>query len=87
MRGSVALFQFYGPISVVEELLPAVVALMAKVHVDKRIVFWLDRFLDKCQSCLLWSLSALFHVAFRAGTNNIFPDGFSAHTLRYNVVK
>ncbi len=74
MRGSVVLFQFYGPIGVVEELLPAVVALMAEVDMDEWIVLWPDRLLDKRHTCQLGGSAALFHVAFRAGTNNIFPD-------------
>ena len=71
----------------VEELLPTVVALMAEMNVNKRIAFRLDGFLDKLQSSLLWRSASLFHVAFRAGTNDIFPSGFAAHTPRDNVVK
>jgi len=59
---------------VVEELLPTVIALMAEVNMNKGIAFWLDRFLDKCQTSLFWSLAAFFHVAFGAGTNHIFPS-------------
>jgi hypothetical protein len=87
VRGSVALFQLDGPISVVEKLLPTVVTLMAEMKMDKRIVFRLEWLLDKGQSSLLWRSATLFHVAFRARTNNIFPSGFAAHTPWDNVVK
>ena len=87
MRGSVALFQFYGPIGVVEELLPAVVALMAEVNVNERIAFWLNRFLDKCHTGVFGSSAAFFYIAFGAGTNHISPDWFAAHTTGNNVVE
>ncbi len=50
-------------------------------------MFWLEWLLDKLQSSLLWRSAALFHVAFRARTNNIFPSGFAAHTSGDNMVK
>jgi len=59
---------------VVEELLPAVVALMSEVNMDKRIAFWLDGFLDELESGLFGRSAAFFHIAFRAGANHIFPD-------------
>ena len=71
----------------VEELLPAVVALMAEVNVNKRIAFRLDGFLDKCHTGMFGGLAAFFHVAFRAGTNHIFPNRFAAHTPGDNVVE
>jgi hypothetical protein len=60
---------------------------MTQVNVDKGVVFWPDRFLDKGQSRLLWRSSAFFDIAHRAGTNYIFPDCFATHTPWDNVVK
>ena len=71
----------------VEELLPAVVALMSEVNVNERIAFWLDRFLDKCHAGVFGGSAALFHIAFGAGTDHIFPNWFSAHTPGNNVVE
>lgn len=71
----------------VEELLPAVVALMSEVNMDKRIAFWLDRFLYKRKAGLFGGSAAFFHIAFGAGTNHISPDWFAAHTPGNNVVK
>lgn len=71
----------------VEELLPATVSLMAEVDMNERIMFWLDRFCDKCQAGLFWALTAFSHVAFRAGANYIAPDRFATHTFRDDVVE
>ena len=50
-------------------------------------MFWLEWLSNKRQPRLFGSLTAFFDVAFGAGTNNIFPDGFAAHTPGDNVVK
>ena len=71
----------------VEELLPAVVALMPEVNVNKGITFWLDRFLDELESGLFGRSAAFFHIAFCAGANHIFPGWFYAHTPGNNVVE
>ncbi len=57
------------------------------MNVDEGIVFGLDRFLDKSQAGLLGGLATFFDVAFGAGTDNIFPNGLSAHTPGDNVVE
>jgi len=80
-------FQLDGPIGVVEELLPASVAGMAEMNVDKRIVPRLEGFSDKRQTGLLRTLAAFFHIAFCARTNNIFPHRFATHTSRNNMVE
>ena len=58
----------------VEELLPAVVALMSEVNVNERIALRLDGFLDKCHTGVFGGSAALFHIAFGAGADHIFPD-------------
>ena len=58
----------------VKELLPATVAGMTEVNMDKGIALWLDRFSDKRYSSLLRFMAAFLHIAFRAGTNYIFPN-------------
>ena len=80
-------FQLDGPIGVVEELLPAAVAFLTQVDVDKRIVPGLDGLSDKRQACLLGHSAAFFNVAVRAGANDIFPNGFSAHSSGDDVVQ
>jgi hypothetical protein len=71
----------------VEELLPASVALMTQVNMDKWIAFWLDRLSDKSHPRSSWSPAAFFHVAICAGTNHIFPNWFAPYTSWDNVVK
>lgn len=58
----------------VEELLPASVAVVAEVDVDERVVPWPDRFSNKLHPGVLWGSAAFFDVACCAGANNIFPD-------------
>jgi len=72
---------------VVEELLPATVALMAQVNMNERIVFWLDGFLDERHACLFRCSAAFFDIAIGAGTNDIFPDGLAAYAPRDNMVE
>jgi len=71
----------------VEELLPTAVALMAKMNMNKGIVFGLYRFLDKCHMCLLGRASAFSNIAPGAGTNDVLPDGFAAYTSGDDVVE
>ncbi len=68
-----ALLQLDGPVGVVEELLPATVARMAEVDVDKRIAFRLDGLSDKGEAGLLWGSASLYHVTICAGADHIFP--------------
>jgi len=72
---------------VVEELLPASVAVVAEVDVDKGVVPGPDGLSDKLHPSALWSSAAFFDVAGCAGTNNVFPDRFAAHTPGDDVVE
>jgi len=65
---------------VVEELLPASVAMVAEMDVDKGIVPGPDWLSDKLHPGALWSSPTLFDIALGAGADNIFPDRFAAHT-------
>jgi len=58
---------------VVEELLPAFVAWLAKVDADKGVVFRLDGFLDESHAGLPGGSASFGDVAFHTGTNYIFP--------------
>ncbi len=58
----------------VEELLPAVVTLVAEMNVNEWIVLRLDGLADQLHPCVLWGSAAFFDVAGCAGTNNVFPD-------------
>lgn len=71
----------------VEELLPASISLMSEVDMDKWVVPGLLWFLNKCQAGLSGSSAAFFDVAVRAGTNDVRPDGLSAHISWYDVVE
>lgn len=64
----------------VEELFPASVAVVAEVDVDKGVVPWSDGLSNKLHPGVLWSSATFFDVAGCAGTNNVFPDRFAAHT-------
>jgi len=68
-----ASFQFHRPIGVVEELLPASVAGLAKVDADERIVLRLGRLLNEGKAGLLGSSATFLHVAFGAGADHILP--------------
>jgi len=72
---------------VVEELLPASVAGLAKMDVDERVVSGFGRLLDQRQSGLFWGSASFFDVAVGAGADDIFPDRFAAHTAGDNVVE
>ncbi len=71
----------------VEELLPASVALMSEVDVDERIVPGPDGLSDKLHPGVLRSSAAFFYVALGAGAHYISPDRFTAHTPGDDVVE
>ena len=81
------LFQFDRPVSVVEELLPALVSFVAEVDVDKRVAFWFDGRFDKRHSGLFRRPAAFSDVAVGAGAYDIVPARFAAKTSRDNVVE
>ena len=81
------LLQFDGPVGVVEELLPASVAVVAEVDVKEWVVSGLDGFLDELHAAVLWNSAAFLDVAGCAGTDYVLPDCFAAHTPRDNVVE
>ena len=67
------LFEFDGPVGVVEELLPAAISFSAEMDVDEWIAFGFDRRFDKGYTCLFWSSAAFSDVAAGAGANDIVP--------------
>ena len=71
----------------VEELLPAFVALMAEVNMEKGIVLRLYGLSDEYHIGLSWSSAGLFNVAFSTGTNDITPHGFAAHAPGDDMVE
>ena len=71
----------------VEELFPAFVTVVAEVDVNEGIVPGLDGLLDKRHAGMFQGLAAFFDVTGRAGTNDVFPGCFAAHTPRGNVVE
>ena len=71
----------------VEELLPTAVALVAEVNIDERVTFWPDWFFDEFHSGFLGSPTAFFDVAFRAGANNVLPDGLASHAAGDDMIK
>ncbi len=81
------LFQFHGPVSVVEELFPASVSVVAEMDVDERVVAGLDGFFDEFHAGMFWGMAAFFDVTGRAGTNDVFPGRFAALAARDDVVE
>ena len=75
------LFEFDGPVGVVEELLPASVSVAAEVEVDECVSFWFYGACDEGHTGLLWGFAAFFDVAFCAGADDILPCGPAAHAL------
>lgn len=71
----------------VEKLLPTSVALLAKVNVNKGVVFRPDGLLNERHTGLFWISASFFDIAFGAGTDNIFPNGLATHTSRDNMVE
>jgi hypothetical protein len=72
---------------VVEELLPALVALMAEVDVDEGVVSGPDGLFNKLHPGVFGSSASFFYVALGAGANNIFPGCFAAHASGDDVVE
>ena len=50
-------------------------------------MFRLDGLADECQPGLLGSSAAFLDVTFRAGTNDVCPNGFAAHASGDDMVK
>jgi len=55
--------------------------------VDEGVVLWSDGHFDEGHACLLGGSASLLDVALGAGTDNIIPEGLSAHTSGDNVVE
>jgi len=72
---------------VVEELLPATVALLAEMDMYEWIVFRLNGLMNKCYTSFFRSSTAFFDVALGAGTNYISPNGFTTHAPGDNMVE
>jgi len=81
------LFQFDGPVGVVEELLPAFVSLMAQMNVDEGVVAGSDWLFYQGHTGLFWGVTALFDVAGGTGTNDVLPGGFAAEAAGDDVVE
>ena len=81
------LFQFHRPVSVVEELFPAFVSVVAEVDVDEGIVPGFDGLFYELHAGIFQGFAAFFYVAGRTGTNDVFPGRFAALTARDYVVE
>jgi len=71
----------------VEELLPALVAFVPQVDMNKWIVLRFDWFFYQLHAGVFRSPASLFNVAGCARTDNIFPDCFAAQHPRDNMIK
>ncbi len=80
------LFQFHRPVSMVEELFPASITLMAEMDVDERIVQRLNRLLYQCHACLFELEVAFFNVTGRTRADYIFPCRFASKAPGDNMV-
>jgi len=72
---------------VVEELLPALVSLVAEVDVYEGVFFRFYGSLDEGQASLFWRSATLFDITFGAGADDICPARLSSHTSRNDVVE
>ena len=81
------LSQFDRPIRVVEELLPAMIPLMAQVHMNGRITFWFYRLFYKSHTRLSRHFAAFFCIAASTGTDDVFPCRGSSAAFRDYVVE
>lgn len=81
------LFQLYGPVSVVEELFPASVAVVAEVDVHEGIVPGFDGLFDEGHVGLFGGSSAFFDIALCAGADYVLPDSLAAHAPWDDVVE
>jgi poly(A) polymerase len=79
--------QFHRPVGMVEELLPAFVAVVVEVQMNDRIAFGLDGFLDERHVRLVGRHAAFSGVAFGAGTDNVFPFACPAQRTRDDMVE
>ena len=81
------LFQFDGPVGVVEELFPAFVSLVAEMDVDQGVVSRFGGLFDQAHAGVSWRIAALFDVAGGAGADNVLPGRFSAGAARDYVIE
>ena len=71
----------------VKELLPAFVAVVAEVDMGQWIMPAFDGIFYESHSGDFWCPAALFDVARRTGTNDIFPRGFTAQAPGNDMVQ
>ena len=57
------------------------------MDVDERVVLRFNGFADECQTGLLGGSTAFLDIAFRAGTNDVSPNGLAAHASGDDVVE
>ena len=71
----------------IEELLPASIALVAQMNMDQRVMFRLDRFFEQLHAGNFRSSAALFDIARRTGADNIVPGSLAPHTPGNNMIQ
>ena len=71
----------------VEKLFPASIAVVVQVDVNEGVVHGSGGFFNKLHACDFRGSATFFDVAFGAGTDDVFPCCFAAHTPRDDVVE
>ena len=71
----------------VEELLPASVAVVVQVDVYEGVMPGSNGFFNKLHMCGFGRSASFFNVALGTGTDDVLPCCFAAHTPRDDVVE
>ncbi len=79
--------QFYGPIRVIQELLPTLVASVPQVHMDHRISIGLARESDELHVGLPGGSAAFSRITWQAGAHQVFPCGLTALAARQDMIQ
>jgi len=86
LRGKV-FAEFDVPISEIDEMLPAVVAVKRKIDLHKRAPFGAFGFAHQMHARLIGCAVGLVGVAPDAGADDVFPSGGATPIPRYNMVQ
>ena len=79
--------QFYGPVGIIEELLPTAVTLVVEMYMNNRIAPRFDGFGDEFHMGLFRGPTALLDITLCARTYHILPRRAAPHTPWYHVIK
>src|SRR5437016_9142277 len=75
------------PVGQVDEVLPTIVTVQPEIYLNEGTPFRTFRFADQMQASFLRSSVRFPCIAQNAGTDNIFPSGWTTAIARNHVVK